>query len=240
MDLGANAKVGFKRLQYVLLPARCPPGSAWLELHDAAFRFWRDFWSGVFAEISPGEAVNVNDFHRQNAIAVFLDGDRVAALHLYSLWNLSSQSALAQPYIASNYRASDLDRLRQRGVRSALAMEYLTVDPAYRKGATGLPMSSLVIGVGYEATKAIACDAMIAPCRMDVKVHQRVAEFGAVPISEPFVSHGVQAINMVAPVALLRGHSDPSVAAAVADCWSRRQDLGADLPWIGGERKIAA
>jgi hypothetical protein len=200
-------------------------------LHNRAFRYWRDFWNGVFSEISPGETVRESDFFRQNAIGVFLDGDRIAALHLYSFWNLQSEAALVQDYFRLNYTEQDLARLEQMGVRSAMSMEYLTVDPGYRKAETGFPMASFVLGVGYELLKATICDAMIAPCRCDVKVDQKVADFGAVPLREKFIHHGVPVMNMVAPRWNLKPHVDPVIAAAVQDHWSRRVDCGGDMPW---------
>lgn len=219
-----------KRFEYRLLPGRCPRGFQAIELHNYAFRYWRDFWNSVFAEISPGETVREEDFFRQNVIGVFLDNGRIAALHLYSYFNLASEAALAQDYFKLNYSRQDLDRMKSLGIRTAMSMEYLTVDPAYRKGGTGFPMASLVLGTGYELLKSSGCDAMIAPCRCDVKVDKKVAEFGAMPLRDKFIHHGVPVLNMVAPLWNLKSHPDPLVATAVSDHWQRRMEIGFEAP----------
>ena len=220
-----------KLFDFKLLPGKCPPAYHATQLHDATFRFWRGFWTDVFATISPGESVNVADFHRQNAIGAFFDREIPVALMLYSVWNLASESALAQGYFSASYGPGELERLRARGVRTAMSMEYLTVAPHCRKSETGFSMASLVLGVSYETMKRLECDAMIAPCRMDVKVHDRVADFGAEPLGVPFEIHGVHAVCMVAPTQSLRTHPDPHVARVVQDHWQRARDLGGNLPW---------
>jgi hypothetical protein len=119
-------------------------------------------------------------------------------------------------------------------------MEYLTVDPKYRKGTAGYSMASLIIGLGYEVLKASSFDATMGPARCDVKIDEKVSEFGAFPLRETFTLHGVPVRIMVTLRDSIRRPSDSLIGDVVADHWARRNQ-DADIPPRSiPQKKIAA
>jgi hypothetical protein len=210
------------RLRYVTLPGRCPRDFAAVDLHNHIYRYWETFWNQIFSEISPGEVVAQEDFFRQNVVSVLLDADKIVSVHLYSFFNLKSEAALAQPYFKKNYFQSDISQMLKRDVHTVMSMEYLTLDPKYRKSVVGFSMSELIIGLGFEVLKSSGQEAMIAPCRRDLKVDRMAEKFGAIPLGEEHIHHGVPVVNVITPLSLLRPHGDPFIAGAVEKIWAGR------------------
>ncbi|HVK61459.1 MAG TPA: hypothetical protein VM432_07910, partial [Bdellovibrionales bacterium] len=210
--------------QYWILPGNCPPDFPHQELHNRAFDQWRVFWTEVMQQVA-GERVRTEDFWRQRIISVLTRGNEIAAIHLYSFFNLDSQAALAHSYIRNYYDEADLNHLRSLGVNSVMSMEYLTVNPEFRNRTLGFPIASLLIALGAQIFKASGYDAAVAPCRTDLKVDVRAAELGCQTISESYVYHNFPVINMALLKNRLRPHPDERVNLAIHDLWARRRDI---------------
>lgn len=220
-----------ERFRYLLLPGRCPRDFPLVELHNSVFVYWRDFWNAVFAQISPGEKVNDNDFHRQDVIAVLLDGDKIVGVHLYSYFNLLSEAALAQDYFRKNYSVQDIENMKAHDLHTVMSMEYMTVDPNYRKSAIGFATMDLIGGLAHEVLRMSGNEAVIAPCRCDFKVDRLAALYGGVPLGEQHIHHGVPVINMINPLKNIREHPEVFLAQAIKSVWSRRENyLNLDIP----------
>lgn len=212
--------------RYILMPGQVPMNFPHVHLHNKAFKYWRSFWTDVFNEISPGEKVRDSDFYRQKWIAVLMDEQQIVALHLYSFFNLDSDAALATEYLASNYTIEDQNVLEAKGIRSVMSMEYLTIDPQYQRGKkTSLPISILMIGLGYRVLQDSGYDSMIAPCRCDVKVDKKAELFGAIELRSPFMLHGVPVRNMVTPASRIKSHPDRGIQLLINQHWQRREYL---------------
>jgi hypothetical protein len=231
---------GIDSFSYTLLAGNPHESSRGLELHNRAFLYWKKFWTDVFKEIS-GERVQPDDFFRQSLVCVLSLGDEIVALHLYTFFSLESSAALEHSYFKSNYKPESITRMRAAGIRTVMSMEYLTLNENFRHARTGLPLASVVIGLGYQVMSESGVDAMIAPCRRDLKVDRKAAEFGAEPISEEFIHHAVPVILMMTARQRLKLHPDPAVNAGVELLWKKKMDLVAADSWSrpGTDRKIA-
>ncbi|MES2854957.1 MAG: hypothetical protein V4692_03785, partial [Bdellovibrionota bacterium] len=176
MSDGADGKVlpfdltsGF---DYWLLPGNCPANFAHTELHNRAFELWRVFWTEVLQQIS-GEKVRTEDFWRQRLICIVTKGDEIAAVHLSSFFNLESSAALSHSYIRNYYDEEDFTKLKSLGAKSVMSIEYLTVSPTFRNSSIGFPVVSLLMGLGGRVFENSGYDAVVAPCRTDLKVDAR-------------------------------------------------------------------
>ena len=217
-------EISFRSFQYTVLSGNCPVDSNQIDLHNKAFRYWSAFWTEVFQQIS-GEKVRIDDFYRQTMICALTRNDEIAGLHLYSFFRLDSEAALEHSYFRVNYTAQALERLRAKGVRSIMSMEYLTINPSFRQSLTGLPMVPVLSGLGFRILQESGYDAMIAPCRRDLKVDVRAAEHGAEPFTDEFIHHGVPVVNMMTLASRVKPHHDTTVREAIDLLWKSKRDL---------------
>jgi len=224
---------------YTLLPGNGLLSEESLELHNRTFVFWNEFWANVFKEIS-GEKVRKDDFHRQNIVCILTHKSEIAAVHLYSYFHLDSLAATEHSYFQANYSGVSLELLRRSGVRSVMSMEYLTLNEKYRRSKIGLPIASVVIGLGYRVLCESGCQAMIAPCRRDLKVDVRAAEYGAEPFSEEFIHHEVPVVLMMTRTDRVQEHPDPEVRSSIEELWTRKKNYFDRAPFSAGAWKKAS
>lgn len=136
---------------------------------NKCFRLWTEEFGADLA--SRGAKLNHDEFQRARVIAVVCKDDEVVGFHLYSPFDLREDSSREHSYI----RAIPDDvkvKLREHQINSFMAMEYLTVAPAYRSRDAGGPkVAELIIRLGLKVMNELGVDAAVGIARVDRKVN---------------------------------------------------------------------
>jgi hypothetical protein len=140
-----------------------------IELTNKCFNLWAAEFGADLA--SRGAKLNYDEFQRARVIAVICKGDEVAGFHLYSSFDLREDSSREHSYI----RAIPDDvkvKLREHQINSFMAMEYLTVAPAFRSREAGGPkVAEMIIRLGLKVMNELGVDASVGIARVDRKVN---------------------------------------------------------------------
>lgn len=192
-------------------------------LHNAAYRLWHRCWESTFSELKSEAKLNPQDFLRQDIISALYDGQRAVGLLLHTYLNLELDAVREQPYLAT-YPAEVIDRLREEGVSKVLTMEYLTLDPLWRKSKVGLSMGEVILGLGAKLFAASGFEAMLVVTRNDRGVNQTLYGYGGRCLAAGLTKHNVP----VDIVSLDRGKTRPGpnekVNYWIEYFWGKRQD----------------
>jgi hypothetical protein len=209
----------------VILPGQFAPGFHATGLYNKAFHFWRAFWNDVYKTNGTDDVVNENDFVRSELVSLILsDYDEIVALHLYTVLNLEKSNTPFHPYLNSAKGDVFLSALEKAGCRSAMPLEYLTVNAAFRKSITGFSFGAIMPGLAYHIQSALGIDATLGRCRADLKVTKFMTDVGGTILKKDVIMHNTPVDFCAVYLNDLRANPDADLQARIDDIWSRRED----------------
>lgn len=219
-DLGGR----LNGLEYIIIPGNLHHQPGLEALHQEAFNFWKTFWNDVFIQNGcPGD-LNEDSFLRQNMICLLKSKDEIAAMHLYSFYNLESQACLNHSYIRGNFNEDYISKLRLSGIKYAMSLEYLTVNPNWRKRNVGVSLGDICAGLSGEVLKSVNYDSSIAPSRSDVGVTSMARDIGGEIVVAGIELHKTMCDLIAIRKSSVKNHPNADVNRWVRKFWNQRQD----------------
>lgn len=139
------------------------------EIYNQAFEVWKKTWTRAFSEMG-SPPPNPDNFIRQNVILAIAHGQEVAALHLYTIFDLRLQAHREHSYLTKHCTPKALAKLESQGVKRVMSMEYLCVDENYRSSKVGVNLSSVISGAGMEWAKEQRVDGVLGMARNEKNI----------------------------------------------------------------------
>jgi hypothetical protein len=212
--------------QYYLLPSANPPPHLVNE-HNKIYLFWLKLWRDLCRDLKVSDAQLEEDFHRQDLIAALCADSGVMAVHLYSFFSIESLAAREHRYLASNYPPSFFEQLKIQGVNTVMSMEYMTVNPEWRKRKSDIHIGAVLASLGLSLLDYYSIDAAIAPARRDHKVHELAHTFGGESILENVQNHNIACDLISIRKDKLQAHPQSAVESTRIDLWEKRIHINA-------------
>ncbi len=228
-----------KDISYLILSGKSAFHPSEADLRNQAYAAWYKLWDETYKASGSDYKLTSDEFSRQDLVTVVKVGDQVAALHLYSFFDLQSQSDLSTKYFHF-FSEFYLKQLQELKVRSVMSMEFLTVLPEFRKSVVGFSLGSVIAQLGTYVFRESAVDAIVAPARTDLGVHKMAHDIGFVSIEKDTNQRGFNCDL----IACLQGHQKPSADLSVhrnaSQLWEKRQIFESATDILNPARKIAA
>ncbi|MBV2169419.1 MAG: hypothetical protein KUL82_12000 [Bdellovibrio sp.] len=147
-----------------------------VRLVNTCFQHWYDIFSKDVE--ARGATLNEDEFHRARVLAVLQSEDAVVGFHLYSIFDLRELPSKRHSYL-KGIPESAKSVIDERGSRSLMAMEYLTVCPDYRaEMIAGARAAELIVRLGLKVLNSLGLDAAIGVARVDRKVNSLADSIG--------------------------------------------------------------
>lgn len=128
---------------------------------------------------SRGAQLNKDEFQRARILAVLQDKNEIVGYHLYGVFDLREKASLQHGYLRSLPEEAKATMF-ERGTRSLLTMEYLTVFDQYRtQEVQGARFGEIISRLGLKVMDHLGVDAALGVGRMDRKVNSLAEHFGA-------------------------------------------------------------
>lgn len=166
------------QLELSILPGKNPERHQ-VKLYERAYHFWLQFWTQVLNDVQSNTQLNPDDFFRQDHILVLHIGHEIIAMHLYSEFNFFTPLMQEHSYFKNDFPEQYFTELEKLSIRRTLSMEYLSVNPLYRKSSSSLLTAQILISLGVkfflEKTKA---DSIVALVRNDNNAFSLCSTFG--------------------------------------------------------------
>lgn len=167
-----------KNIRLTLLGGKNPKADH-RHLYDVTFKFWMNFWTQVYAEVGSQTTPNPDDFFRQDYIPVLHIGDEILATHMYSIFDVSQTAIQHHSYFKKMYPENVFSELEAKNISKVMTMEYLCVNPKYRKTKLPFSMSHVLISLGIKTFLEITdCDSILTVLRVDNKTLDLSYQFG--------------------------------------------------------------
>ena len=193
-----------------------------IDLKNQCYEAWFKLWDSVYTEKKSNFTLNSDEFIRQDLVAAILVDGSVAALHMYSLYDLQALADLNTHYFEF-FPESYLAELKKRNVRTAMSMEFLTVVPHYRKAfMNGISMGKVIGNLGVEIFATLGLDAIIAPARNDFKVNDMAYDVGFDCIQKATMQRGFECDLIACFKGRQKASEDPINRAVVDQLWNEK------------------
>jgi hypothetical protein len=115
--------------------------------------------------------------------------------------------------------------LKNKNVKTAMSLEFLTVNPDWRKSKTGVSFAQLLVGIATKVQKHLNIDASIAISRSDVKVTQMGDGLGW-DVIIPNVEMHTKKCDLIALFNhKIEDYPDPAIREHIEYFWNNRIDL---------------
>ena len=161
--------IDLNSLSYLIMPAKFSGTPPFLNLHNRIYEFWHQMFTDVLRSRDPQASVNPDHFIRQNRVAAIINNNDIVALHLYTFFNFSSVAARENPYF-SDFTKSTWGYLEKENLKHVMTMEYLSVNPSYRKSKSGFSFGEIMVGLGFKIMKESQQDCTLGIARQDMHV----------------------------------------------------------------------
>ncbi|NJL24242.1 MAG: hypothetical protein HC902_03045 [Calothrix sp. SM1_5_4] len=231
-----------KNLQYVILPGRLELGSPWTDLQNRAYSYWVEFWNGVFKANKVEAPVNFKPaFFRMSAITVLLFENQIIGMHMYCFFNLEQLSHRDHEYFQSERGSRFIEILQKHGVSRIMSMEFLTVDPNWRKGSVGISLGAVLSSLGSRIQRAAGLEAATTIARKDLGVDAFARDFGFENVTEGLNMYNTPVVFQCLFTDKIRDLPDTDTRSYVDLYWRNRVDAsGLTLTPVRSERQSAA
>jgi ribosomal protein S18 acetylase RimI-like enzyme len=222
-------------LQYFILPGNHLYLNADSSgIYNKTYTYWRDFWKGVYEKAGSPDAFRTDEMMRQNLISVLLDGENFVGCLFSTVFDLRMANTEDQYYFKF-YPPEFSQKLLDRGAHRLLSVEFLTVDPAYRRSACGESYSDVVVALNGRAFLHLGLDAIIGTARNELKVNRLCYDQGYECIVPNVVRRNIEVDLIAAFPDTLRPHPDQRIAQLTETLWRGRQDftrltIGSETP----------
>jgi hypothetical protein len=177
------------KLKYVICPGN-NPAEEFQPMYKSMYDCWQTVWSEAYKEMKFEAGLYSDAFTRQDYIGGLFYEDRCLALCFFR-WANSSLPDFASDSYFSYWNKEDLAQLTLNGPQVIISSNF-TIHPLARKGNLDFSMKDLLTGISVEFFMHANADSMAANLRVDKKVNDACAKWGADLIrSNVHVSGGI-------------------------------------------------
>ena len=214
-----------QNVQYIILPGQLPPGSPWTQLHNRVYRYWVEFWHKVFLSNKVEERVDFKAaFFRMSAIPVLMHQEQIVGLHMYCFFNIEQDSNSDHDYFQSERGSKFIEILKSRNVSQVMSMEFLTIDPAWRKRSVGVSLGAILGSLGSRIQRSTGVGASTTIARKDLGVDALARDFGFENVTEGLSMFNTPVVFQCLFSDRIGELSDPESKNYVDRFWSNRID----------------
>src|SRR5690606_38787220 len=114
---------------------------------------------------------------------------------------------------------------RAENVHRVMSMEYLTVDPAWRKRHTGVSLASVIVSLGTRIQRRAGMGASTGVAREDVGMDGLCRDIGGVEVASGHMLYNTPVSLMCMFTDRLRELPDPEERELTETLWQTRTDL---------------
>ena len=210
-------------IQTTFIPGRKFDSSNLQPMYDKLYATWKRIWLEVFGNVGKANEIHPDDFFRADVFNCIEVNGEVAALHLYTFFDLDFQFVQEHSYL-KGIPKDIFQEFKNTGHKKVMSLEYLTIDPKWRRSLTGLPLKEALIGCGANFLACTSSTASFGTGRVDVKIDQLGHQFGAYAIGHTIKKYDYDCILLVMDRDQIHPHKDIDINSFTQRLWDQRKD----------------
>lgn len=180
-----------------------------VEEYQSVYDFFVKSWVSTFEELNCEEVKFKKEFDRFSTIVAVFNDDKPVAFHAYSEFDLNLSSHREHSYF-SQVEFPMAEALIQKGFFKVVTMEYMFVDPKFRKTA-GFYLGEVLGGVSTQYLKDCNLDAVVTISRNDRGVNKMCEMYGGFPLVTELTMHKVRVDVMCFEPKSICSHPNPLI-----------------------------
>lgn len=210
-----------KDFSYLILEKEGITSSAQLDWYRKSFEMWKSTWKNIFEQVGSPQAYQIDDFFRQDLIALITQGDEIVGAHLYTKFDLQNPAVPEMRYF-SIFDERAMAKVRQDGKQGAMSMEFLMVNPKWRNNGAGFSFAEVLIALAFEVMASENLGVALGVAVKAAKVDQL-----AIGLHCEVIARDAKRGNLVCDIvsqtpARMRPHRNPETQAFITGLWNKR------------------
>lgn len=202
----------------------------WSQVYNIYFDTWKRSWEKTFKELRSTATPQPNDFLRQQVLAGLLYRDQMVGMLTNSFFDLRWKAHCDHPYFQF-FPESFKSLSDGKGVHRVMTMEYLYVDPLWRKTLQNVSLSEILPCLALKRSYFTDVDAVVGVARSDRKIDTMLYNRGAECVGSNIEIHNVKVDLIYFPrQKLLETSLDQEEDRYVEYFWENRLDLSDTNP----------
>jgi hypothetical protein len=210
-------------LSCTFFPGKYKNGESVPALYNSVYRYWHKVWGEIFTAAGSPESLSAENFLRQDIIVTLHQAGQIAGIFTTSFFNLSADVTYDHPYFKT-FPKKMVQKLRSESVGHIITGEYLSVTADFRKSASGVHLSDVLVGLLMKIFVEIEAKMTFATTVRPAKVHKICEKYGWSEL-ESFTKYGLDCLLLCNSQEQVRTHDDPEVARLVESFWQSRNDF---------------
>lgn len=208
------------KFQYVICPGNNPKAE-FRQIYNQIYNCWEALWNEAYREMKIDKELYSDVFTRQDLVGAVLYENKCVGVSCFR-WADSLTIDFSKDSYFSLWEEADLKAASRFGSR-IIVCSNLAVHPLARGGNLGLSMRELLTGMTTEVFRASAADAMAAHIRIDKKVNEACAMWGA-QLIRPNIhfSGGISGDFMVFSKESVDTRSSHQLDGMLRELWNKR------------------
>jgi hypothetical protein len=154
-------------------------------LFDLYDRLWKEAWT----ELGVSGQSMYDDLYRFDYKIGFFLKEVPIAFHAYQLFDLKRKADQHHTYF-KRLPATIVEKLGEHSIRKVATMEYMAVDPDFRKTA-GSNVAEILVGFSTQFFAGMDVDGIITVTRNERRVHELCHKYGSTPLLSNFPFYNV-------------------------------------------------
>jgi len=150
-------------------------------IRDRLFNFWFTEWVVAFNESDATDSVNslsADDFTNRRILSLW-DNDQPVAMLFLDVFRIDLAFNISRKYL-KNLPEGFLDLMMKKKYDMLYSVNGLVISKNWRKDRTDIPLSQVLVSMGYAFAKLEGADAMICYSRNERKMNKVVEEHNSI------------------------------------------------------------
>lgn len=212
------------QLNYTILPNTDEAHSAYLNLFNEVYGFWKQYWGETIKQMG-GPALDQSQILRQDLISILTWQNKIVGTHFYSVFDWRLDLTKESDYFSQV--ASELDNYCiSKKVNRILTQEYLCVSPEFRKSISQVSVPEVIISLALKIMDYMDCEATVGTVRAGAPSVDRICKQINATLMETNVFRYSQPHKFfIANNKEVQSLANPELNSLVIKLWEQKTDL---------------
>ncbi len=210
------------KIKYYVVPTSRNRNSAHGKIQDKIFDYWVEQWGNNFKNSKPKEGWQ-DHFLRMSLVTALEYENQIIGCLLFRFYNFDAHSSLKSEYF-SYIDKNLVKNMSGDGLKDAMSVEYLSIDPAWSKNSMNVSLGKIIIALSSYVAEQHNADCIISMPIGGTKVDKMLENIGAMAIQEDIKKYGYTLKLMMTKTKPATKGIDIKVRAITDTIWENRID----------------
>ncbi|MFZ4403940.1 MAG: hypothetical protein ACOYOK_07545 [Pseudobdellovibrionaceae bacterium] len=190
-----------------------------LSIYNQTYQHWYRVWNDLLRS-SSDSILTSDNFLRQSKVCSLVYNNQVIGMIAASFFDLNIEAYKDHSYLLP-FKSIDLNRIRSETNSLIMSIEYVSVEPVFRKKDLGISIGTLLLGLSMKVFDESNAVAVLGTARNQMHVDEMCFNYGFKPIGQ-ISKYGHPCTLILNNKEQLKNHDNHLIFESVNRLWTKR------------------